>query len=102
MNKKSRLHYEAFVAVILSFIGGILDVYCLFNFKDKKHDFSITVYLLIFTFFILGAAAGYAYLRLLPEFQTAFMSRYAYNLLLIVQLICMMILYILSAPKYKE
>ena len=70
--------------------------------KDKKHDFSITVYLLIFAFFILGVAAGYAYLRFLPEFQTAFMSRYAYNLLLIVPLICMMILYILSAPKYKK
>ena len=33
MNKKRLLYYEAFIAIILSFIGGIFDVYCLFNFN---------------------------------------------------------------------
>ena len=33
MNIKHPLFYEAFVAVVLSFIGGVFDVYCLFNFN---------------------------------------------------------------------
>ncbi len=33
MDKKRLLYYEAFIAIILSFIGGIFDVYCLFNFN---------------------------------------------------------------------
>ena len=33
MDKNRLLRYEAFVAIVLSFIGGIFDVYCLFNFN---------------------------------------------------------------------
>ena len=33
MDQKRRLEYEAAVAVSLSFIGGVLDVYCLFNYN---------------------------------------------------------------------
>ena len=33
MDKLRLFRYEAFVAVTLSFIGGIFDVYCLFNFN---------------------------------------------------------------------
>ena len=33
MDKKRLLRYESFVAIVLSFIGGIFDVYCLFNFN---------------------------------------------------------------------
>ena len=33
MRKKQLLDFESITAIILSFIGGILDVYCLFNFN---------------------------------------------------------------------
>jgi len=83
-------------ADINRFVTGI---YNRISTKDKKHNYSILVYLLIFAFFILGVGMGYAYLSLLPTFSGGFMKLYGYNMLLLLPMLCMVVLLIVPEPK---
>jgi len=83
-------------ADINRFVTGI---YHRISTRDKKHNYGILVYLLIFAFFILGVGMGYIYLRLLPTFGGGFMKLYGYNLLLMLPMLCMVVLLIVPEPK---
>ena len=80
----------------------VTNVYNRVSTKDKKYNFGIFVYLLIFAFFMLGVGVGYFFLKFLPTFETGFMSLYGYNLILIVPALCLLSILIMTIHSQKE
>ncbi|MCR5457339.1 MAG: DUF1275 domain-containing protein [Clostridiales bacterium] len=70
--------------------------------KDRKFNYGIAIYGLIFLFFISGVMAGYAFMRLIPFPDTDFWNLYKYNFIILIPIICVSITYFINSKSQRK
>lgn len=67
--------------------------------KDKKLNFIIVIYILIFISFILGVLLGYLYLKFIPFPESGFLALYGRNMLILLPILIIIICLLMTNDK---